>query len=110
PSRTGALDMRGNTLRMPAGGPMARPLFLVGRIDRATAVVAERTTRRKGTTDRQIRQRWHHAGNFSQPLGGRRRRTTEIQPRDRNQETLGIGMQRRREELADSGLDRKSVV
>src|SRR5260221_5349763 len=95
-SRTGTLDIGRRAFRMPAGGPMARPLFLVGWIERPTALVGERATRREGAARRQVRQRRHHAGDLGQPAGGRRRlAASEIEPRDRGPEALGIGMQRR---------------
>src|SRR5260221_7021359 len=104
-SRTGGLDIGRRALGVPAGGPMTRPLLLVGRKERPAALVGERATRREGAARWQVREGRHHAGDLGQALGLRRRRAAgEIEPRDRGQETLGIGMQRRREEGADLGL------
>ncbi len=51
-------------LRAPAGGPMAGPLFLVGRIVRAAAVVGESAARREHAAFGQVRQRRHDAGDL----------------------------------------------
>ena len=66
-----------SSLGMPARGPMARPLLLVGRRTRARQrSSANGAARREGAARRQIGQRRHDAGDFLQPrvgLAGRRR-------------------------------------
>src|SRR5229473_22812 len=57
-------------LGMPAGGPVARALLLVGRIEGSAAIVGERAARGKRAARRQIGQGRHQTGDLLQPAIG----------------------------------------
>src|SRR5919206_3200741 len=75
-------------VRMPAGGPVARPLLLIGRILGPAQLVRIGAARREAAAGREIRQRRHHAGDLPEPLGLGRRTGQEPEMRDRAQEPM----------------------
>src|SRR4051795_2818072 len=88
-------------LRMPARGPVTRPLLFVRRELRPALLVGKRAARRERAARRQISQRWDDAGDFLQAFGRLRGRLAadDRQMRDRAEQPVRIGMQRRLEQI-----------
>src|ERR1044071_7508045 len=93
-------------LRMPARGPMAWPLLFIGGKLRPALFVGKRATRRERTARRQVGQRGPHPGDLLQPTGrlGRFLAGYNGQMRDRAEQAMRVGVERRLEQLLDVGF------
>src|SRR5579862_7715091 len=93
-------------LGMPAGGPVAGALLLVGWIERPAMVIGIGTARRERAARRQVGQGRHHAGNLLQPpVGGAGGVAADHrQMRDRGEEPVRVGVHRRTKQVFDIGL------
>src|SRR5262245_44206345 len=89
--------------RMPAGGPMSRPMLFERRSGGTTLIAGEAAARSKAAARGEVDQRRHQALDLVQAcarglFGG------VIEVRYRRQEPARIGMRRPLEEIADLGL------
>src|SRR5262245_45137699 len=83
---------------MPAGGPMIRALFLIGRKLATASVVRQSTPRRERARRRQIAERRYDTRDLLQALRCRPGLSShESEPRNRVHQTTRIGVQWSRE-------------
>src|SRR2546425_5040175 len=85
-------------VRAPAGGPMASPFLLVGRIVLATAVVGEGATRRERTPGGKVGQRRNRPRDFLQ-AGDHVVAPHQGEGRNRRQQAVRVGGERAGEQL-----------
>src|SRR5207302_8571791 len=93
-------------LRMPAGRPMPGTLLLIGREERAAALVGIGTARRERTSRRQVGQRRHLTRNLLETAMGRHTglAANDREMRDRGHQPVRVAAQRRLEQPLDIAL------
>src|SRR3954466_370026 len=93
-------------LRMPARGPVAWPLLFIRGELRPALLVGKRAARRERTARRQVGQCRHHSRDLLQATGrlGRFLTGYDGQMRDRAEQAVRVGVERRFEQLLDVGL------
>src|SRR5262245_29208923 len=84
---------------------MPWPQLLIGWKLRAAAVIGKGAARRESATRRKVIERRHHTGNFLQPSDRSRVSPRhDLEPRDRRQQAVRIGMERLGKQLVDLRL------